>query len=210
MKGKVIICLVVFLAVFGIITYRTVYANSNNGTIPNNGNSNIQSFGTIRSINRLNLFPGNAMAVNFSLGQPVTESPLIKGNTIQSEQNIGEYVVSLDEINFIAANNDGVIVYIPASGNVPVDGTTKDAILEIQRDLKRGNNTVGLFTLWHNSEEYSKIAEQTKLPAIVIARNGKGTVTLSGSNVNSYMLYQSYLKAAAEDCCEYFIPNCCY
>ena len=197
---KVLLCLAVLLTASVIIAYRTVSAN----------NSNIPPYGTTRPLNMLNLYPFNTVAVNFFFGQPVPENTPIKGATIHATPNLGEYVESLDELNIVAADNDGVIVFIPASGNIPVDDVTKNAAFEIQQDLKRSKTTIGLYTLWHDSADYSKIAEQTKLPAIIFARNGKGTVTLSGNNVNIFMLLQSYLKAAAEGCCEFFVPNCCY
>ena len=209
---KALLCLAVLLAAFSIIAYRTVSASSigitSSGEIPIN--SNIQSYGAIRPLNMLNRIPNNTMPVSFTFGQPVSENIAPRGNTILATPNLGEYVESLDELNIVALDSDGVIIFIPASGNVLVDDTTKKAVFEIQRDLKRSKTTIGLYTLWFDSPDYLKIAGQTKLPAIIIARNGKGTVTLSGSNVNTFMLLQSYLKAAVEDCCEYFVPNCCY
>lgn len=197
-KYKIAIFLFALLAAAGIIAFRTLPANSA---------KNNASYGTMSIYLNRGIFL-NA-PINFTFGKTTFEAVLFSGEAIQAEPNLGEYVESLDKLNVIAANNDVVIVFIPGPGNVPIDEKTKAAIHEIQRDFKRGNTTTGLYTLWHDSYEYSEISKQTKTPAIVVARNGKGTVTMSGSNVNTYMLFQAYLKASAEDCCEFITPNCC-
>jgi hypothetical protein len=115
----------------------------------------------------------------------------------------------LSELNIVDIDNDVVIIYIPNSKNDLIDDKTKAAILNFQQDLARSKTETGLYTLWYETQDYSEIVRQTRIPAIVVARKGKGTVTMYGDNVNEYMLFQAYLRVANENCCEYFTPNCC-
>jgi hypothetical protein len=195
---KVIICLLVLFATVGIITYKTLHT-------VNFGNINVNTGNKIVYFN----MPVFDTPIAFTLGRPVLDVLPSKDNTIQADQNLGRYVESLEELNIVAINNDVVIVYIPDSKNALIDNKTKAAILEFQRDSTRGKTTTGLYTLWYESQDYSEIVRQTKTPAIVVAQRGKGTVTMSGNNVNEYMLVQAYQKVANENCCEYYTPNCC-
>jgi len=198
---KIIISLVVLLAVVSIVTYKMTAK-------PDIKNSKSFYVAPKNFINS-RFFPYGSVAVDFTLGKPSLETTTANGNTIQAEQNLGSYVVSLDELNIIAADSDVVFVFIPGPGNSLIDDTTKNAIFEIHDGLKKSNATIGLYTLWYDSPDYLKIVKQTKIPAIIIARNGKGTITLPGSNINEYMLFQAYLKAATMGCCEYYVPGCC-
>ena len=193
---RVAICLIVLLAAVSIIAYKIMNDSSNS----NNSFSQRRMYPA---------FPFPNSAVNFAFGQPASENTSPLGNAIQAEQNLGEYVESFDELNLVAADNDVVFVFIPGAGNTLIDDKTKTAIFEIKKDLERSNTKIGLYTLWCDSQEYLEITEKIKMPAIVVARNGKGTITMSGSNVNESMLLQAYLKAATEGCCEYYTPGCC-
>ena len=63
--------------------------------------------------------------------------------------------------------------------------------------------------LWHDSSDYLELATQIKTPVIVVARNGRGTVTMPGSDITEALLLQAYLQAATEGCCEFVAPGCC-
>ena len=200
-KGKAAIIIVVLLAAISIITYKVT-------SKPDNNNSKAYLMSPNLLINN-RFFSFGSSAIDFTLGQPALETTTVNGNTIQAEQNLGNYVASLDELNIVAADLDVVFIFIPGSENILIDDTTKDAILEIQQSLKKSNASIGLYTLWHDSPDYMQIIKQTKTPAIIIARNGRGTITMPGNKVNEYMLYQAYMKAATKGCCEYFVPGCC-
>jgi len=201
-SGKTPIFIIAMLAVIGIIAYRI--------TEKPGGNNNIKSSFILPYIYINNrFFSYGAAAVDFTLGQKAPKTTTVNGNTIQAEKNLGVYVETLDEINIIGANLDVAFIFIPGPDNELIDDNTKKAILEIQRGLEKSSTTAGLFTLWHDSLDYSEITKQTKTPAIIIARNGKGTITMPGSKLNEYMLYQAYLKAGTKGCCEYYVPGCC-
>jgi hypothetical protein len=193
---KVIIFLVVFLTAAGIVAFKVKGTNSINFI------SNSNSIAYMRTFSFDN-------PVKFAFGQSASKTTLTDTDAIEAVQNLGEYVSSLDELNIIAINNDAVFIFIPGPENVLVDDKTKEAVFGIQNSLKRGNTTIGLYTLWYDSTAYSEIAKQTKLPAIVIARKGKGTITIPGTDVNEYVLLQAYRKAEAEGCCEFYSLGCC-
>jgi hypothetical protein len=188
--------LIILLATAGIIIYKTVWANTNISSTKNIAYS---------SLNRFNF----TTPVSFAFGKPALETTSIMDAAIQENQNLGEYVGSLDELNIIAVDKEVVIIFIPGSGNDLIDDNTKDAILKFQQSLKKNRNDAGLYTLWCNSNEYSDIAKYVRLPAIIVARKDKGTITMPCININEYILYQAYQKAKVKGRCEYYTPNCC-
>ena len=173
--SKVIICLVVLLAAISITAFRAVNAG-------NNSNNDTATFG---------------------FGQSSFNPTLSKGNSFSAEQNLGEYLGSLADLNAVAMDNDTVFVYIPASGNVSIDNATKTAVIKFQQDLKNNNITAGLYTLWHESLEYTNIARQVELPIFFIASKGASAVTIPAKNVDEYTLYQAF-----QACCDPS-PGCC-
>jgi len=177
---KVIICLVVLLAAVSIVGYRTIGARNNSSCIVSN----------------------NTAA--FTFGQPASKPMPSKENPIPVGQNLGEDLKSLNELNTVAVNKDAVFVFIPASGNVLIDDTTKTAITEAQQALIRNKITVGLYTLSCDSPDYSKITQQAELPAIFVARKGAKAVLIPGSNVNVKTLLQAY-----QACCDAASSGCC-
>ena len=197
---KKIICLAVFMAAISIIAYRTLSAKSDSGLEPST---------PTRTLSMFNYIPEVAVAVNFAFGQPVLESVSYKGNTILAEQNLGVYVESLNELNIVAAGNDVIFILVPGEGNVSVDKTTKEALYDFQKNLKRNDLTSDFYTLWHDSPDYSEIAKQGKMPAIIVACNGAGTATIYGSGLSEYALFRAYRAAAFGDCCVISSSDCC-
>ena len=172
---KKIICLAVFLAVVGIVAFRIINTGSNS----------------------------NDVATVFGFGQTAFNTTSSKGNAFSAKQNLGEYLGSLADLNTVAMDNDTVFVYIPASGNVLIDDATKNTVIKFQQDLKNNNIAAGLYTLWHDSLEYSNIAKQVELPIFFIASKGASAVTIPAKNVDEYALYQAF-----QACCD-TSSNCC-
>jgi len=170
---KLIICLVVLLAVISIVAFKVVTTS---------GSSN------------------NAA---FDFGQIVLETTSSGDDLIQTNQNLGEYLESLNELNMVALDKDVVFVFIPGSENILVDYTTRASIADAKQTLENSNITVGLYTLPCDSPDYSIIAAQVELPIIYIARKGSGAVTIHCSNISENMLLQAYLA-----CCD-TSSGCC-
>jgi len=179
---KMIICLVVLLAGASIVGYRALGARNNSCCI----------------------VPNNTAA--FTFGQLTPASAPSKADAMQAKQNLGEDLKSLNELNTVAVDKDAVFIFIPDSGNVLIDDTTKTAIIEVQQGLKDRNITVGLYTLLRDAPDYSEIAKQVRLPTILVLRKGSGAVVIPGNNVNKSTLLQAFLaccdsSAGSSSCC---------
>jgi len=142
-------------------------------------------------------------AAAFDFGQAVIKTTLTEDNMVQANQRIGEYVKSLNELNTVAVNDDAVFVFIPGSGNAPVDDTTITAVFSAQQSLKRADISAGLYTLSDDSTDYSEIAKRVELPVILVARKGSGAIITPGSNVDEIALLQAYLACCdtGSSCC---------
>jgi hypothetical protein len=156
---------------------------------------------SIRAINNSSTASNDTAA--FSFGFSGSGNTASKNNASQTKPNFGEYLESFSELNTVAINTDAVFVYIPASGNVIIDNTTKNIVTRFQQDLKRSNITAGLYTLSCDSPEYSEISKQVELPIFFIARKGASAVTVPGKDINEYMLMQAY-----QTCCD-VSSGCC-
>jgi hypothetical protein len=121
---KFAIFVAVILAVAGILTYKFLPKNNTNRNISIGGNS----------LFLYNRFSSN-IAVNFAFGQPALETTSNIGISILAEQNIGNYVTSLDELNLVAVDNETIIVFIPGADNILIDDMTKNSILSFQKSL---------------------------------------------------------------------------
>ena len=171
---KAIICLVVLLAVISIVTYKVTSTSASSN---------------------------DAMAFDF--GQMVSETAPSEGGLPQAGQNLGEYLETLNELNTVALDNDVVFVFIPDSGNILADSTTKAAITEAKQTLEDSKIKVGLYTLSCDSPDYSAIAGQVELPIVFVSRKDASATTIPGSEVNVDALLQAYLA-----CCD-TSSGCC-
>jgi len=172
---KVVISLAVLLAVVSIIAYKILTANYPDNTVTSTFGSFLPFSGTAQNMNA----------------------------AIQQQQNLGEYLESISDLNIIAFDNDTVFVYIPGLGNALIDDKAKETILNVQQYLKRDNIAVGLYTLSHNSPEYSDIAKHVKLPVLMVANKGSEAYVIPGNNIDEYTLLTVYQACcdSSSDCC---------
>jgi flagellar basal body-associated protein FliL len=175
---KILICIIVLMVVAGIVAYRIISTNSKSKTVSN-------------------------VVTGFDFGQSSPNSAFSHDYIIQAENNLGDYLKSFEELNIVANSNDAVFVYIPDMGNVMVDGKTKSTISDVQRYLARSSIKIGLYTLWHDSPDYSTISMQCNTPAIVIALKGASAVAIPASNIDEYTLLKAF-----QTCCDTSI-GCC-
>ena len=171
---KMVICLVVLLAAVSIVAFKVTTTSGSSSD-----------------------------AAAFDFGKAASAFMSSEGNNTQAKLNFGEYLGSFSELNTVAINNDVVFVFIPASGNDLIDDTTRAAVVEAQQILINNNNTVGLYTLSHDSTDYSRFANQVELPVIFVARKGASAALAPARNVSANTLLQSYLA-----CCD-TSSGCC-
>ena len=172
---KLIFCLLVLLAVIGIVSFKTINANSESAS----GNTAFAS-----------VLPFLGTASNKNAGNKL-------------EHNLGEYLDSLGELNNVAMDHDTVFVYIPGQGNAIAEDSTRTTVLKVQQYLGSNKVSAGLYTLSCDSQDYQALASQFTLPAFFVANKGSGAVIVPGSNVNEYTLLQAFQACcdSSSGCC---------
>jgi hypothetical protein len=176
-KAKVAICLVVLLAICGIFVYKAQSAKQN---------------------------PQDNTKAEFAapiLNQATGQEPAVKA--VGDPKKVGEFIDSLASLNTVAANQDAVFVYVPASENETISKETLNAIASAGQKLKSSDIKLGLYTLrFSPSKEYASIASQLTLPGMLVMSKGKGTGTVSGE-ITEGKLLQAYVASsrAGGGCC---------
>ena len=187
---KYILCFTVLLAVICVISFRLLGADNK-----------------LTADMSLNIYVNRSKAnydtLPFILGQFATETKSQRENAIPAEENFGEYLESLSDLNIVALKDDVALVLIPFSGNVFLDNKTKKSIYDIQRYLKRKNASVGLYTLLCDTQDYFEIVNTLTAPAFLIISKYSDMVTISGSKFDEYALLKALIS-----CCDN-ISNCC-
>jgi hypothetical protein len=175
-KAKVVICLIALLAICGIFVYKANSAKQNAPAVTE-----------------------TAFAAPI-LNQATGQEPAVK--SVGDPKKVGEFIDSLASLNTVAANQDAVFVFLPASGNEIVSKETLNAIASAEQKLKSSNIRIGLYTLrFSSSEEYAGIASQLALPGILVMSKGKGMGAVSGE-VTETKLLQAYIASSrAGGCC---------
>ncbi len=123
-------------------------------------------------------------------------SPVPPGTA--ADISVGTSIVSLAELNKLAADNDAVFVYVPArdgaSGNSP-EAFMKSAASRIN---SQGHN-VGLFTLGRGSPEYAQLAAQMSVPGVLALVKGRGMSPVTGE-ITETKLIQGFVAAGSVNC----------
>ncbi|MGD0078184.1 MAG: hypothetical protein ABSB91_06120 [Sedimentisphaerales bacterium] len=175
-KAKVVICLVVLLAICGIFVYKAQSAKQN---------------------------PQDNIKAEFAapiLNQATGQYPAAK--TVGDSQKIGEFIDSLASLNTVAANQDAVFVYVPASENETIGKETLNAIASAGQKLKSSDINIGLYTLrFSPSKEYAGIASQLALPAVLVMSKGKGAGGVTGEITETKLLQTYVASSRAGGCC---------
>jgi uncharacterized protein YpmB len=175
-KAKVVICLVALLAICGIFVYKAKSAKQN---------------------------PQDNIKAEFTapiLNQATGQEPAVKA--VGDSQKVGEFIDSLASLNTVAANQDAVFVFVPASDNEIVSKETLDAIASAEQKLKASDIHLGLYTLRFSlSKEYAGIASQLTLPAVLVMSKGKGAGGVTGEITETKLLQTYIASSRAGGCC---------
>jgi len=112
--------------------------------------------------------------------------------------SVGARIASLSDLNKVATANDAVFVYLPAQ-----DGTSNDLPLAAMTDAASRINTQGhkvaLFTLEAGSQDYTQLAAQTSVPAVVALVKGHGMSAVNGV-ITETKLIQAFVAAGSATC----------
>jgi 5-hydroxyisourate hydrolase-like protein (transthyretin family) len=187
-KAKVAICMVVLLAICGIFVYKAMSAKQSAPAIT------------------------EAAFAAPILNQATGQEPAVK--VVVDTKQVGEFIDSLASLNTVAANQDAVFVFVPASDNEIVSKETLNAIVSAEQKLKSSDIKLGLYTLrFSPSKEYASIASQLTLPAVLVMSKGKGMGTVSGEITETTILQAYVASSRAGGCgpsssCSPSTPGC--
>jgi hypothetical protein len=173
-KVKAAVCLVVLLAVCGILVYKAKTATQ---ASPVN--------------------TGAAFAA--PLVNAVNEQkPTVEA--VDASDKVGESLDSLAALDKLAIDQDAVFVFIPASGPQIISKQTTDAIASAVQRIESSGAKLGLYTLQPGSPEYTNIAAQLSVPGMLVMSKGCGTGAVSGEITETKIL-QAYIASSRAGGC---------
>ena len=190
-KVKAAICLVVLLAVAGIIAHKAFSGRQQDGS--NTVARREEGLTTAAAAQDPALEKESSAQ---DRGEPNMAAPPARDGT-----RIGEYLESLSELNKVALGQDAVFIFVPATKDEVASDTTRTAVLSGQKTLDSNNIKVGLYTLQTASPDYSGISSQVQLPAVLVACNGRGMSAVSGEVTETKLLQVFMAVSRAGGCC---------
>ena len=171
-KLKVAVCLLVVVAVCGILLFKTTSARQNT--------------------------PG--LGISGFSSPLATTAPGAAANNPGQRTGIGESLPSIDALNTVAANLDSVFLLIPNKDNAPASKETGSAVAAVERTLKSKGIRTGIFTLQTGSPDYPDVAARMSAPGIVVLTKGRGMGIVSG-RISESNLMQAYVASTRKGGC---------
>lgn len=171
-KIKIAICLVVIVAVAGILVFKTTNARQNPSTTGTNGFSN--PFAT-----------ASKGAVTNSAGQ--------KGGS-------GAPLSAIAELNTVADKLNTVFLVIPSKDNNPTSKETVTVLASVERTLNAKGLSTGIYTLQTSSPDYPDVAAKVAPPGIAVLSKGGGIGFVSGG-ISETNLMQAYVVSTRSGGC---------
>lgn len=110
-------------------------------------------------------------------------------------------VAGLSDLNKVAADMDGVFVFVPARDETSAEAPTEviqGAVRRIEPDLDGGK--IGIFTLKTDSADYELIAAQIGVPGVLAMVRGGGMGSATGK-ITEAKLVEAYAAAAKPSGC---------
>ena len=149
-KLKIFICLVVAVAVCGILFFKISSARQNTSDSAKGGFSNPSA----------------------KTG-PVTNSASQQGGS-------GAVVPAINALNTVAGKLDTVFILIPNKDNAPPTKETGSVLAAVERTLNEKGLNTGIFTLQTDSPDYPDIVAKMSAPGIAVLTKGRGIGFVSG------------------------------
>jgi hypothetical protein len=125
---------------------------------------------------------------------------LVKNKKASSPKILGEYINSINQLNFAALKQDAAFIFIPAKNNMNMGDKTRAAAFAAQKALNAKKIKVGLYTLKPSSADYSSISSQTATPAILVVYKDRRRKAVSGE-INETVLLQAYMATSIAGGC---------
>lgn len=170
-KVKIAICLVVVVAIAGILLFKTTNARQNSSNIGKSGFST--SFAT------------SAKMVNSAGQQGGSGAPLS----------------AIAELNTVAARLDTVFLVIPSKDNAPITKETSSVVASAERALNAKGLSTGIYTLQTASPDYPDVADKMTPPGIAVLTKGRGIGFASGVISESNLMQAYVASTRGGGCC---------
>lgn len=171
-KIKVAVCLIVFVAVGGILLFKTTSAKQNTTAMATNG------------------FPGALGAKNKG---PVLNSSGQPGGS-------GASLAAIADLNTVADKLDTVFLVIPGKNNAPTTKETSAVLTSAERTLNAKGLSTGIFTLQVASPDYPDVAARVTPPGIAVLSNRGGIGFVTGG-ISESSLMQAYVASTRTGGC---------
>lgn len=157
-KIKIAICLVVIVAVAGILLFKTTSAKQDSSHAGLNGFSN----------------PLASKGV-------VTNSSAQKGGS-------GASLSAIAELNTVADKLNTVFLVIPSKDKIPTSKETGAVLASVERTLNAKGLSTGIFTLQTTSPDYPDVAAKVTPPGIAVLSKNGGIGFVSGGISESNLM----------------------
>jgi hypothetical protein len=204
---KVVIGVIALLAVAGILVYKASVGG------PSKAASS--------AVSTEPGFVAGSVAGNGALESPATSQGVIESETdaaasapaeptgeggdrakvpVKGETQLGENLESFNDLNSVAMDVDAVFIFVPAENDEGVSTSTRKAVLAAQKTLVSRGIKMGLFALRSSSPDFSAVAAQVQLPAILVSFKGGGMGSVTGE-VTETKLLQAFVAASSAGGC---------
>ena len=112
----------------------------------------------------------------------------------------GKELATLADLNTLAAEADGVFVYLPGKETDTANGAPTSHMEAAAKTIKAQGVTIGIFTLKTDAPEYKQLASQMAVPGVIAMAKGRGMVPVKG-DVTESSLIQSFVAASSTGGC---------
>lgn len=127
-------------------------------------------------------------------GNPLS-FPKAEALPVEAPGGFGTVLPSINDLNSVAMDKDGVFILIPGSNNEKAGADAIAAANSAKTRLDQSRIAVGLFSLSTKAAEYEGIARQVETPAFLVVCKGRGMVAVTGE-VTEAKLMQAFLAAS--------------
>jgi hypothetical protein len=171
-KSKVVVCLIVLVAVGGILLFKTTNTRRNSVTVATGG------------------FPGAWGAK--SNGRVLTSSEQPGGS--------GAPLAAIADLNTVADKLDTVFLVVLGKDNAPPTKETGAVLASVERTLNAKGLSTGIFTLQAASPDYPDVAARVTPPGIAVLSKRGGIGFVSGG-ISESNLMQAYVASTRTGGC---------
>jgi len=174
-KKNIAICLVVLVAIGGILLFKTTNAKQTTSGTGTTGYSSTNFAAKIKG--------------------PVLNSAGQKGGS-------GASLSAISELDTVAAQLDTVFLVIPGKDSAPSTKETGSALASVEGTLNAKGLSTGIYTLQSDSPDYPDVAAKVAAPGIAVLTKGRGIGYVSSGGISESNLMQAYVASTlGGGCC---------